>query len=93
MGIIAMGVSGLFLVICLYLNRPNKSLRPDTLFFALWTFILFLSVLNLYNIYKPSNKAYFLILLMVSFFGIGSLFATFFSKRKKYKGMCCGSRK
>lgn len=85
MGIIAMGVSGLFLVICLYLNRPNKSLRPDTLFFALWTFILFLSVLNLYNIYKPSNKAYFLILLMVSFFGIGSLFATFFSKRKKYK--------
>ncbi len=60
----------------------NKLLNPTVLFFSLWAFILFLSVLGLYGIYKPSNEAYFLILLMLVFFFVGSYLATKFSIKK-----------
>ena len=53
-------------------KEENRIVHPSTIFYMLWTFILFLSVLNLYGLYKPSNEAYFLILLMNVLFGIGN---------------------
>lgn len=55
------------------LNAKNRPLHPATLFFGMYSFILFLSLLNLYGIYKPSDEAYFTILLMIVFFAVGSL--------------------
>lgn len=54
-------------------RNENKIINPSTIFYILWSFILFISVLNLYGLYKPSNEAYLLILLMVIFFFIGNL--------------------
>ena len=71
MGYVALFVSFILLIVCIK-DNINKMLMPKTLFFMLWTFILFLSNLNLYNIIKPSDEAYFLILLMIIFFFIGS---------------------
>lgn len=81
MGIIAFLVSLCLLIISIYIFKL-KLIHPTILFLALWSFILFLSLFNLYGIYKPSNEAYFLILLMNGFFFIGSLFA-FILKRNK----------
>ena len=61
-------------------DNVGKIITPQTLFYMLWTFVIFLSILNLYNIIKPSNMAYFLILLMLVFFFIGSNFP----ERKKF---------
>jgi len=52
-------------------HNSKKIITPQTLFYLLWSFILFLSLLNLYNIIRPSSEAYFLILLMLLFFFIG----------------------
>ena len=54
-------------------NKNIKIISPVILFFALWTFITFLSMLQLYGIYKPSDEAYFLIILMLVFFFLGSI--------------------
>ncbi len=72
MGIVATALSFIFLIISIILKK-TKSIKPSTLFFALWTFVLFLSTLNLYNINSPSNEAYFLIILMLIFFFCGNL--------------------
>lgn len=63
------------------LNTKNRPLHPATLFFGMYSFILFLSLLNLYGIYKPSDEAYLIILLMLIFFAVGSL-ASFFPYMK-----------
>ena len=54
-------------------NKKIKIISPVILFFALWTFITFLSMLHLYGIDKPSNEAYSLIILMLVFFFLGSI--------------------
>lgn len=92
MGIVATSLSFVFMIISIIIKK-SKCIKPSTLFFALWTFILFLSSLNLYNINSPSNEAYFLIILMLIFFFCGSLIGNilkihvpnFISKYKKSK--------
>ena len=74
MDIIVFAISIIFLIINLLFRRKNKSISPMVIFYAIWSFILFLSMLNLYDIHKPSDEAYFLIMLMLIFFFIGSFF-------------------
>ena len=81
MGIITLIASILFLLLSVKDNK-NKIITPKTLFYLLWTFILFLSDLNLYNIIKPSTYAYYLIFLMLVFFYIGCLCSKFSFKKK-----------
>lgn len=71
MGYITFILSAIMLVVSIKKHK-NNLLNPVVLFFTLWTGILFLSILNLYDIYRPSAKAYLLILLMLIFFFIGS---------------------
>ena len=73
-------ICGVLFLISVMTSR-KRPLSPIVFFYALWTFILFLSVLNLYDIYKPSDEAYLLILLMLLFFYIGSL-NSFFTIKK-----------
>lgn len=82
MGIIAFTICFTFLIISLVLNR-KKNFSPVVLFFALWSFILFLSILKLYNIYTPSDETYFLIILMIVFFFIGNILNILF--RSEFK--------
>ena len=67
MDIIACVISLIFLSLSVCGEKKNKSISPNVIFFGLWSFILFLSVLNLYNIIKPSNEAYLLIILISDF--------------------------
>lgn len=83
MDIIACIISLIFFVLSIYLFKNKKSISPIVLFFALWTFILFLSLLNLYEIYKPSNEAYFLIILMLIFFFAGSFLRNALKNKNK----------
>lgn len=76
MGIVATSISVIFLIVSIKIKK-TKSIKPTTIFFALWAFILFLSTLNLYNINKPSNEAYFLTILMLIFFFVGSMIGHF----------------
>lgn len=76
MGLIAFGFCLFCFIICIIFTN-NKPLHPATLFFGMYSFILFLSLLNMFNIYKPTNEAYFLILLMTASFGIGALTTIF----------------
>lgn len=83
MGIVALGVSLFLLLFNIFFNRrKNKLFSPIILFFALWSFVLFLSVLNWYNIYKPSNEAYFLIILMLVFFALGVFLDRFLTSKQ-----------
>ena len=61
MGILTLIISIILLIIN-YKQDKGKILSPAILFYGLWSFILFLSNLQLYNITKPSAEAYFLIL-------------------------------
>jgi len=72
MGYISLFFSFIFFLYSVYDNK-KKIIMPKTLFYLLWTFILLLSNLNLYNITRPSNFAYYLILTMLIFFLIGDL--------------------
>lgn len=72
MSIVASALSFVFFILSIIIKK-SKTIKPSTVFFALWTFILLLSSLNLYNIYKPSNEAYLLIVLMLVFFFCGSV--------------------
>lgn len=72
MNILAFIISLICLIWCLSWKKNKKIISPITMFFALWCFIIFLSILNLYDIYKPSDEAYFLIILMLVFFFVGS---------------------
>lgn len=62
-----------------------KIVSPSIIFFSLWTFILFLSVLNLYGLYKPSDEAYLLILLMNIFYFLGNVIYELIKKYKEAK--------
>lgn len=73
MSIVAFVISLALLIFSFINKKKSKSLNPIILFYGLWTFILFLSMLQLYGIYKPSNEAYFLIILMLVFFFLGSI--------------------
>lgn len=95
MDIIALGICFVFFLICFFMLE-NKPLHPATLFFGLYSFILFLSHLNLFGIYQPSDEAYYLIILMLCSFCVGSLISFFPSiylyagkikkaKRKRYR--------
>ena len=82
MSAIACLTSFIFLIISIVREKHNKAISFMSLFYALWTFILFLSMLNLYNITKPSDEAYILIMLMLIFFGIGYLISNKIFKSK-----------
>ena len=71
MDIISLALCLSFFLLCTIIYK-KKPLHPSIFFFALWSFILFLSVINLYGIYKPSDEAYFLISLMLIFFFLGN---------------------
>lgn len=51
----------------------KKPINPIILFLTLWGFIIFLSCLNLYNIDKPSNETWILMLSMIVCFFMGSI--------------------
>ena len=68
---------GLFSLI----SQRKKAISPFVFFYFFWDFILLLSVLNLYGIYLPSDKAYFYIDLMLIFFFVGMVLRTFLRKR------------
>ncbi len=82
---IACLTSVIFLIISISKERKNKALSFMSLFYALWTFILFLSMLNLYNIVKPSDEAYILIIFMLIFFGAGYLLSNYIFKSKTFE--------
>ena len=84
MGIISCGISTILFIISIYFYKKKKVISPVIVFFGLWTFILILSNLHLYNIYKASNSSYFLISLMLIFFAVGIALNIFISK-KVYK--------
>ena len=92
MSIVASALSFVFLILSIII-RKTKSVKPSTVFFAVWTFVLLLSSLNLYNIDKPSDEAYLLIILMLVFFFCGSVIGSLlkikipnvFTKYKKDK--------
>ena len=71
MSIVSCVISLVFFIISIFFYRKRKAISPVIVFFALWTFILILSNLHLYNIYEASDKAYFLILTMLVFFALG----------------------
>lgn len=73
MSLVTLLVSTGLLAVSVYFSR-KKPLSPEILFFGLWTFILFLSTLNLYGIYKPSEEAYSLICIMLVSFYAGIVF-------------------
>lgn len=82
MNIIALIISILLLIGTIIYYRKRKAISPIVIFFLLWTFILFLSNLNLYGIYKPSFQAYFLITLMLLFFSAGVALNIVIKKQK-----------
>ena len=85
MNIIALIISILLLIGCIFYYRKRNAISPMVIFFLLWTFILILSNLNLYGIYKPSFQAYLLITLMLLFFSIGVVFNIVIKKQKVKK--------
>lgn len=82
-GYIAFIISLIFFVISLLLRKNNKLINPLSFFCGLWMFILFLSSLRLFNIITPSNKAYLLIIAMLSFFSIGYILQKFVPKKER----------
>lgn len=84
MSIISLVIS-IIITIHSYKISNKKILNPLTLFCSLWTFILFLSSLRLYNITKPSDEAYILISIMEICFFIGYMINLKFNLRKESK--------
>lgn len=80
MDVIAFLISLILLLISLAMFR-NKPLHPATLLCDLYSVILFFSILNLFNIYKPSDEAYILISVMLCSFWAGSLLGCFVGVR------------
>lgn len=80
MGYIAF-FSSIILTIISIKDNKGKIVMPKTLFYLLWSFILFLSILNLYNIIKPSSLAYILVILMLVFYFIGDYLAKYKIKK------------
>lgn len=63
----------LFLLIISLKIFSKKLVNPIILFLALWGFIIFLSCLNLYDIDKPSNETWILMLSMIVCFFMGNI--------------------
>lgn len=87
MGMLTLIITLMISIIYFFYELKNKNkikiINPSTIFYMLWSFILFLSVLNLYGLYKPSDEAYLLILLMIIFFFIGNLIFEEIKKRNE----------
>ena len=88
MGWLSFFLSLTLLLLSIFLPKKIKSfqninlfINPAIFFNILWTFILFLSALNLYNIDKPSDSAYWLLLLMQTCFTIGHFSILFIENR------------
>lgn len=62
--------------------QRKKAISPFVFFYFFWDFILLLSVLNLYEIYLPSDKAYFYIDLMLISFFIGMILIKYLFEKK-----------
>ncbi|HBZ64318.1 MAG TPA: hypothetical protein DEO89_06920, partial [Lachnospiraceae bacterium] len=62
-------------------SQRKKAISPFVFFYFFWDFILLLSVLNLYEIYLPSDKAYFYIDLMLVSFFMGMMLRTSLGKK------------
>ncbi len=93
MNILTLIISILLLISFIFFYRKRNAISPMVIFFLLWTFILILSNLNLYGIYKPSFQAYLLIMLMLLFFAIGAIAYIVMSKQKLKKSGNQKSRK
>lgn len=93
MNILTLIISILLLISFIFFYRKRNAISPMVIFFLLWTFILILSNLNLYGIYKPSFQAYLLIILMLLFFAIGAIAYIVMSKQKLKKSGNQKSRK
>lgn len=79
MGLITLVVCIIFLIYSLKTN--NETLfSPYVIFYSLWTFILLLSNIKLYNMKEASTFSYTLLLLMLIFFFVGSNFKNLISK-------------
>lgn len=72
MGLIVLCVCLLCFIFSLFFFK-NRPMNPVTFFFALWSGIIFLSILGLYGLYPASNEAYLLLLLMIVFFFAGGV--------------------
>lgn len=77
------------LLICIILlilsikNYKKIVISPFILFYLLWSFVIFLSIINLVDLIKPTNYAYYLIIIMLIFFYLGDKFYRVFFKKKK----------
>lgn len=72
MGLIVLCICFICFISSLFLFR-NKPMNPITFFLALWSGIIFLSILGLYGLYPASNEAYLLLLLMIVCFFAGGV--------------------
>lgn len=72
-GIISFLCSVVFLLFTIKKYKHTKLISPIIIFFALWTLIIGLSLLGLYNITRPSDTAYALIFTMITSFFVGSV--------------------
>lgn len=72
MGITALCICIICLVASLLLFR-NRLVSPVSFFFALWSLVVFLSLIGLYDMKEPSGEVYFLLMLMVVCFFAGSV--------------------
>ncbi len=80
------GFAILFLIISLVsIKTCKKIFNPVTVFCGLWTIIIFLSVLQLYDLKKSSYWTYFCIGIGVVFYIIGFYFDYNFFKVKEFK--------
>ena len=70
MGITALCICIICLVASLLLFR-NRPVSPVSFFFALWSLVVFLSLIGLYDMKEPSGEVYFLLMLMVVCFFAG----------------------
>lgn len=71
MDVVATIICFMFCLIAFIKDYKKIFITPLMLFYGLWSFVLFLSSLNLYNITKVSNEAYFLITIMLICFFVG----------------------
>lgn len=73
MGYLGLIVCIFGLIISIILGRKTKILSPAVLYYALWLMILFLSLLNLYGLAKPSGESLGLIAVMNACFLLGTI--------------------
>ena len=92
MGIVAFIICVCCLIIC-GRKLKFKLNHPVSFFYCLWSIILFLSILNLYDLKKPSDLAYLLIMLMLIGFLIGSIIYCIISENFKFKKKKINSKK